>query len=347
MATPNTEVAAQERPSGSFATVKHDGFEISSNTGTADDMRAELGIVKPGEPVIDGDDAPTELPTRAKSARDNPQARKQSIQSQIDADVARGKTAKSEADAEEARLTKLREEAKTYQPRPAAQPQQQPVQQPPQSAPKPKDYDGTDPADPEPTVEQFAQAPDPYTASLHARMDWAARKEARKLVAQRDSQMQQQQAEVVYGRRLATLTDKFKAHEAIDKDFKTKIDPEVAAALQWSTPAAVGTPLGDLVMDSPNPIELMIHFSQHKSEFQRISGLHPLMQAMELGEIRGRLAVAATPAPAPRPKPVSAAKAPIKPLGGSPAPAADDTPDEDLTDEQHEARYAKTRRQYR
>jgi hypothetical protein len=339
--------AAKELPSGSFVSVKNEGFEISSNTGTADEIRAELGITK--EPT-DGTTTPEPpadaLPSKAR--RNDPQTRRQSIQSQIDADTARREAAKKEADAEEARLTTLREEAKRFAaprpPQPFVPPQEQSAQ------PKPKDYDGADPSDPEPTLAQFAASDDPYTARLEARQDWAARKEVRKFQHQQSQLQQRGQSEQIYQRRTTALTEKLKAHEVKDPEFKTKIDPEIASALTWTTPESVGTPLGDLVMDSSNPAELMIYFSQHKQEFARIWNLHPFLQAAELGEIRGYLrgqAKASESAP-PKPKPVSRASAPIKPLGGNPAlPAEDTRPDDELSDEEHDARYAKMRRQFR
>lgn len=336
---------AQELPSGSFISVTHDGFEVSSNTGTEEELRSQLGI----EPPKDGAEPKEAMPSQARRPKEDPRVRRQSIQSQIDTDTARRETAKKEADAEETRLTTLREEAKKFTaPRPQhfASPQPQSVPQPP----KQKDYDGTDSSDPEPTLAQFAQQDDPYTARLEARQDWSARKEVRKFQHQQQQMQQQGQAEVHYERRTSALTEKIKAHEAKDPDFKTKIDPEIAAALTWTTPAAVGTPLGDLVMDSPNPIELMIHFSDNKQEFARISQLHPLLQAAELGEIRGFLrgkAQASEAAPA-KPKPVSKASAPIKPLGDAPASMKpDDRPDEELSDDEHDLRYSKLRRQYR
>ena len=325
-------VVAETLPSGSSVSVTTDGFEISSNTGTAEDIREELGIPADNAPAQPPADAP---PTRAR--RNDREMRHRSIQSQIDADTARRETAKKDADAEEARLTKLRSEAQTVR-QPAA---------PPPQRPQPPAYDGSDASDPEPSLQQFAHLDDPYTARLEARQDWAARKEVRKFQQQQQRQIQQGQAEQNYTKRTSSLTEKIKAHEAKDPDFKQKIDPDIAAALVWSTPVSVGTPLGDLVMDSPNPVELMIHFSQHKDDFARISQLHPLLQAAELGEVRGYLKSKAQ-ADAARPRPVSRASAPIKALGGNPAHAPEDTrSDEELSDTEHDAKYAKLRRQYR
>lgn len=349
-------ISAPELPSGSFVSVTHEGFEVSSNTGTEDELRSQLGI----EPPKEGAEPKEAMPSQARRPKDDPRARRQSIQSQIDTDTARRETAKKEADAEEARLTTLREEAKKFTATPRPQPIAQPQQQQVISQPKPKDYDGTDPNDPEPTLAQFAQQDDPYTARLEARQDWSARKEVRKFQHQQQSAQRQGQAVQHHEQRMSSLTEKLKAHELKEPDFKTKIDPEVAKALTWTIPdfqnekgewvSGVGTPIGDLVMDSPNPAELMIYFSQNKAELSRIWQLHPFMQAAELGEIRGYLKGQAKAAEAaqPKPKPVSKASAPIKALGDAPASMKpDDRPDEELSDDEHDARYGKMRRQYR
>src|SRR5882762_12012079 len=91
---------AQELPSGSFISVTHDGFEVSSNTGTEEELRSQLGI----EPPKDGAEPKEAMPSQARRPKEDPRVRRQSIQSQIDTDTARRETAKKEADAEEARL---------------------------------------------------------------------------------------------------------------------------------------------------------------------------------------------------------------------------------------------------
>jgi len=189
-------------------------------------------------------------------------------------------------------------------------------------------YDGTDPNDPEPKLEQFANDPsgDPYTAWIMEKAAHRARREFRVQAFNAQQTAQQSQAETVYQTRMNALQDKVAKHEAADKDWRTKVDPEVASALQWSTPVKAGTPLGELVMDSDNPVEYMIYFSEHKKEFQRITTLHPFLQGVAFGEIKGRLAVASS-RPDSKPQPISHAKAPIKPLGGSPV-VSDDAEDE-------------------
>lgn len=323
-----------------YVSVKNDGFEIRSNVGTADDLRADLGIEEAPEPK---EVATKEEPRPAKkAARENPDARRASIQAEIDAETERKRKAKEEADAEEARLTTLRRERESL-----AQPRrEQPIEQPRAAAqPKRDDYDGSDADDPAPTLEQFKDKEDPYTEWMLARSAHAARVEWRKQNHAQEQRSARTRDEQIYDARIARLRENIGKHEAGDPDWRKRVDPEVASALTWTTPDGPGTPLGDLVMDADNPAELMMHFSGNKAEFRRIMALHPLRQAHELGMIQGRLSAAATRSNGngAKPKPVSQAKPPITPLGGSGMTADDDRPDEELSDEEHESRYAKYR----
>lgn len=344
-------VAEVERPSGSFTAIKHDGFEIQSNVGTEDDLRADLGLeVSTTEAAVETKTDTPPLKAKVANPRNDPKARRQSIQAEIDADIERKRIAKEEADAEEARLTKLREEAKQYStrrqsatPRVAA-----PIERSP--APKPSEYDGTDPQDPEPKIEQFAEQVDPYTAYLRAVTQHDARKEWRKQNHQQQQTTERQYAQQVYSERDARIRQSFTDAAAKDPNFKLRIDPDIATSLTWGgLPEDPGTLLGNLIADETNPVDYLVYFSEHKQDFQRISALHPLLQGVAFGEIKGRLAAAASPsAPAPKPKPASQAKPPVKALGATPhAVVEDERPDEELSDEEHDARYSKFRRQYR
>ena len=189
-------------------------------------------------------------------------------------------------------------------------------------------YDGLDPADPEPKIEQFANDPsgDPYTAWIRATSRWEGRKEFRVQQHQAQQTAQRSQADQIYTTRMTALQEKVGKHEQTDKDWRTKVDPEIASALQWSTPVKEGTPLGELVMDSDDPVAFMKYFSEHKKDFQRLTTLHPFLQGVAFGEIKERLAVANS-RPDSKPQSISQAKPPIKPLGGSPA-RSDDAEDE-------------------
>jgi hypothetical protein len=148
------------------------------------------------------------------------------------------------------------------------------------------------------------------------------------------------QAEAIYEFRKNRLVQKLGEYEQIDPGFRSRIDPELARTLTWTTPdpnqpggIAYGTTLGDLVMDADevNPAELMVYFSQHKDVYQRIAALHPLKQGVALGEIVGRLAAAKTGTPRPSVKPhvISTASPPIKPPVASSLTSDDELDDAD------------------
>lgn len=385
MATEAT--APSERPSGSYVSLRSDGFEIQSNVGTEDDLRAELGVTPLAPaPSAEGAEAatspaaagnadaePVPLPSAAKPTGGR---RGRQIQTAIEQELERKRVAKAEADAEEARLATLREEAKKLTtPAPAASQATQPVQPaprqpaPPIAQPEPRQpaqpavYDGSDPNDPEPTLEMFKDAPDPYTARIDARTEWASRKAERRAYRQFTLNEQLRQAEATYASRLNAYQSRIAEADKVaeDKEWKTKLDPEVLTALEFATPPTYdqqtgrwqehwGTPLGNLVFDASNPKDFLVYFSSNKQEFQRLATLQPADQLLAFGELRERLRSAARPttAPAAKPKPVSQAKPPAQSVAGTAqSAAADERSDDELSDDEHEARFAQLRRRFR
>ena len=91
-------------------------------------------------------------------------------------------------------------------------------------------------------------------------------------------------------------------------------NPNLDAELNPDTPMSL--PMQHLVKDSPVGIELLQWLSANQNESQRLSTLHPAEAYREMGRLEGRL-VAATSSRGPA-RVVSAARAPIKPLGTSP-----------------------------
>lgn len=271
--------------------------------------------------------APTETPEPEPAVAATPErkpSRRHDPRAAVQAAVAKQREA--ERVAEEARARAAQLEAQLQQQRsPAAQQSQPP-------APTQPVYDGHDPQDPEPTLQQFAAEADPYTARMDARMAWAARKESRRLLAMQNQLQQRQQAEALYQQRVTALQKKFGDYERVDPTFRDRIDPGIARAMTWTTPDAYGTPLGDLVMDSENPAELMLYFSDHRDDFQRIAALHPLLAGVALGEIKGRLAAAKSQRPSARTH-VSNANPPIKPPAGSMTTSDEIDDAEDLSED--------------
>jgi len=259
-------------------------------------------------------------PARAEMAAPGtePRPRRHDPRAAVQTAVAKQREAERVADEARARLAQL--EAQLRQPAAAHAP---PPQAPPQAPPTPV-YDGSDPNDPEPTLEHFAQQPDPYTARMEAHGAWNARRTFRAYAHAMQAEQRRVQNEQFYEARKAQLLQKVHEYEQIDPQFRDRMDPDVAQALRWSVPAnngydiEYGTPLGELVARSDNPIGMMVYFSEHKQDLQRIAALHPLLQAEALGELRGRLAVA-SPQKAPRqPRIISRASPPVMPpVGGA------------------------------
>lgn len=321
--------AVTERPSGAFESIKADGFVIESNDLTADQMRAELGI----QPAADGDPEPTPAPTRAAKPRSNPNAR------MLDA-TAKEAEAKRERDEARAELDRLRAEVEELR-KPKAAPTNgnghPPIAATPSTQPARETAAAQTDEDPEPKLEQFAKNadgsdnPDPYTAWVFARNAWGTRQEIKRYAAAdaafRRAQAQQQQWES-------------RAKDV--KDFEKRFNP--------NTP--VHRDVWPYIQQHPNGPEIAIYLSEHQDDAQRLAALHPITQIGEIGEIVATLkaakkAAAEVRGSAPTPQPVSQAKPLIKPLSGQPAATEDDRPDDELSDAEHEAKFAALRRRYR
>jgi hypothetical protein len=275
--------------------------------------------------------APESDASRPKSRRHDPRvAVQEAIRKQREAERAAEALRERVAHAE-AELQRQRSPQAALHPAQAELPRQ----------PQPPPWDGGDPRDPEPMPEQFTAQLDPYTARMEARMAWAARKESRLLLAHQARQQEHLRNEAVYQHRVTRLQQQFEAYERIDPGFRDRIDFDIARQMTWTTPnpreyggLVAGTALGDLVMDSQevNPAELMLYFSEHKHDFQRIAALHPLLQAVALGEVKGRLAAAHTSRPSVT-RTISTASPPIKPPVVSSMTSDDEIDDgEDLSE---------------
>jgi hypothetical protein len=88
----------------------------------------------------------------------------------------------------------------------------------------------------------------------------------------------------------------------------------------------------DIIKSSDVGPDIAYHLGSNLADARRIAGLHPLLQAKEIGKIEAMLAAqtaetpkAETPAAQPKPKPklVSSAPAPIKAVGGTETAAPD------------------------
>src|SRR5580765_5697057 len=287
--------------------------------GNARDRGDEVDAAPPATP--DSAAAAPTTPADQTKPR-SPANRRKSIQADIDALTTTKHQTKKDVEAAQAELVRLRRELRDLPRTPAspngngadAQPAAapEPPQPPRQYAPPPT------PDDPEPKLEQFATAADPYSAWSRETARWEARQEHRRI-------QRAQFAHQNYTTRTTGLSQKLAQYEQTHPGFSAALHPEVAN-IKFSTPREPGTALGELIVDSPHTAELLDYFSQHHPDFQRISTLHPILAARELGKIESRFDVASS-GPTPKPQPISKAKPPNKPVGSSPV-ISDDTEDE-------------------
>jgi hypothetical protein len=275
---------------------------------------ASESAAAPAEP------AATTKPRSSSSSSATPSARKKSIQADIDALATTKHQTRREVEETQAELARLRKELADLRPGGATSPAPTaaaPPPPPPQAQPRPA-FVPPPPHDPEPRLEQFASAPDPYAAWSRETARWEARREYARIQSA-------QHADTMYRTRTSRLSEKLLQYETTHPGFSAGLHPDVAA-IKFSTPRELGTPLGDLIVDSPHTAALLDYFTEHHQDFQRLSTLHPILAARELGKIESRFDGAST-GPSLKPPPISHAKMPNKPVGHSPV-ISDDAEDE-------------------
>ena len=163
---------------------------------------------------------------------------------------------------------------------PAEQAKAVPVQhkQDQQAAPSSDQFD---------TWEEFEKAKDEFLVN---------KAEQRVMAKFQQQQAQQQQAKVQ-----SSFWEKVESFESSDDPY---IRDTITKVGQMVSPV-----VADLVVQSDDGIELVKFFSKNPKEAQRISQLHPLTAAREIGKIEARLGNVPKPEP---PKKVSQAPMPIK-----------------------------------
>lgn len=267
-------------------------------------------------------DAATLTPKKAKRGTfEQGQERHQKLQRDINAatkelhDLQRTK---------DATLTELRQAQATLEAlkKQAGQATAAPVQaQPPPTQ--------TDAPDPRPTwgdggTNDYEKLGKDYGQFTEDQARWAFRDEARKAgfvrktdveqqFATRDAatrqETEQQQAARISAQVDAQFRETLVAARQKYADFDQKLDQNLwLPKLVW-----------DVVKPSPQAGELLLYFSAHPEDVNRIARLHPIHAFQELGRIQERVA-AANSGSAPR-REVSRAKPPVQPVVGS-APAA-------------------------
>lgn len=299
-----------------------DDVKSDSESSGLDGSGSDMADASAGADSGDAGSVDPGLATRTKPEkidRRTLEGKRKSIQAEIDKDTARRHTAKAEADAEEARLAALRAERANF-PSHRAEAPPSPAQN-----------------DPEPTIEQFKDQQDPYTAWMRAVSRWEGRQEFAKHEQTRQQQHAQQQREWQLQQRANTYVERMSPRMA-DPDFAARLQasPLAHTLATYALPAGVRpTPMNDLIeeiIDSPFPDKLSEFFLDHPQDLQRLTTLNSRAElSRAIGRIESRLE-AALPGPARTPA-ISHAKPPIKPVGTSPDVSVDDADDtEDLSE---------------
>ena len=160
-------------------------------------------------------------------------------------------------------------------------------------------------ADPHaPKLEQFDYDPEKYA---QAKAKYEADKALKEHTAKQHSETQKQQQQ----RLVSEWEERAERAEEKYPDFQ-----EVVGDI------APNHPLGRAVMHVENGEDVAYHLGKNLKEAQRIAGLEPFLQVLEIGKLSAKLA--AQPAKPPK---VSQAPAPIAPLSGA-AQADPNTPSE-------------------
>lgn len=213
-------------------------------------------------------------------------AKKDSVQARIDKATRNQRDAERRAEQAEARIRELETKSAPAEPaKPAVQLAQ---------------------GDPEPTVDQFLDQPDPYAALAIAAGKWAARAERR--------QWEANQANTRAESEFAARAQEHRANGAEKHaDFDT-----VMAGMTVNFPGHVI----QAIVDSDHGGELMYYLGTHESEARAVAAASPVKAILTLGQLAARF-TAAPSGSVSAPIAPSKAKPLIKPVSASaPAPIA-------------------------
>lgn len=319
-----------------YASVAHDGVEVFSNTGTVDELRAELRIEPPADSEQhDEPEAVAEQPKATDTAKTTKtdtteRVKGKDAKPRIDTLTFEREEAKRQADAAakerdeaKAEAARLRDELGRFRTKPDGETERK--------AEPAKPYDGSDAKDPKPAEADFEN----FNDYLDARDAWNERRIERKLSAKQhqDSRMASVQA------RRESFQTRFTEAMASDAALKQ---------LAESTTVEIDAdgPMPDVITASPVGIQIWRHFAEHPEEAARIAAIRsPLakygeMRALE-GEIKAslkaRTTTAQTGSVAPV-KPGTKAQPPIQPVVSSHVAVKDDgPPGDDASEDEHYA----------
>lgn len=210
----------------------------------------------------------------------------------------------NQRDKERTRAATLERELTELRQRHPAPPAAAPAATQPAQAAAPV-YDGSEPNDPEPTLETFADKSDPYVEWTKARTDWAARREVRK--AQHTGRQESMAARAHHQR-----TEALRAFDTHATELR-KTEPGFDAAIEHLT---LTGPMQAVIFGSGElGPRLALSLANDPALHQRLLSLPPALQYVELGALKATVETARTKAATPAPPITSAPPPPSTTLG--------------------------------
>lgn len=308
----------------------NDGFTISSNHETVDELRESLPVVE-DTPAVDAKAADTPRP--AKVDKRTREGKVQSIQQEIDSVYAKKKDAEREFQSESERLTKVRAEIADLEAKRttrAAERQPDPVTSP-VSTSEYKRYMAMDDA---PKNDGSFTNYDEYAAALSV------------FIADKryDERRAADSVNATTAQRTDAFLNRLTEADKVDPKWSDKvapefIDPKIAAKpishLKQGEHGTYRNGIAEVILTSENPVGLMQYLSahQHDADIQRLSTLPPDQFFRQMGRLEARLEAAHSVPASPRKEPISQAKPLIKTVSGSAqVPSDDDALDDDSSD---------------
>ena len=294
---------------GDYASFESEGFEIESNTRTADQMKEALTPPKPPEEpaAVAPEGEAAETPTETTPEPEKPLGKPRHDMKARMLDATRKESeAKKRADEIERRANALEAELARLKA----------ASEPPPAKPEPPKKDDTRPKlDEFETLEDHAEAVANWVADKREK---AAREAA--VSANREKQTEE---------RFASFAKRMEEHVKADPDFWSRQDETVVqlrptSVLSQAELAKAGplNALADHFLVSDQGPALIEYFSGKPEELQRLSTLHPAQFWRELGRIEERLPAATTATVEETPK--SKAAPPARPVTGGPATGTPD-----------------------
>jgi hypothetical protein len=309
-----------------LVTVEHDGFTVTSNTRSADEMTAGLTSGDEAQAVADADKADEQAarrgdatPDPSEAGRTLNKAKRDKIQERIDKSVAAQRNAERERDTERQARTAAERRAADLESRltqPSAAPTQ--VVQQIENATSQAQSDAVEAL---PSLDQYDTI-EAWQADVAAMIRKQTLEDFR-------AEQRAEKAHQVESQRMSAV-------QARIADFKSQHDDyeSLVQSVQVPNDAPSHNALFAHLQFSEMGPQLAYYLAQHEDELQRIYSLPPGFAVAALGKLEGKLesqsVTKSKPAPSTAQAPtlvVSNAKPPIKPLGSSPV-VADDAPDD-------------------